>query len=150
MWYRYADKGFDILEEVAKKVSEMDPYDVDKHFELIKNINLPEMDEPLLKSEDELENRLNQVRKMALPISSYLRIYPQIYAYPKESDGVWHLLIYDPTDLKRIDDEKYHRDVATGITTDSPVSSVIQLAHEHFPTALIDHFDTEEEKLRDD
>lgn len=162
MWYKHADKGFDILEQVANQVSAMNPYDVDKHFKLMNDMydkEKQERDDYVEQSkdedtadwtEDQLIESINKLKENPMGMRDYLSLYPQIYLYPNNKSGRWHLLVYDPTNPRAMDDDKFHEEFKSEFPNDTNVDDVIQVVHQHYPTALIDHYDTEEEKRRDD
>ena len=151
MWYKYADKGFDVVEKIAEQVANMNPYDVQNHINIMMKADF-DLDSPLPRPGGDIEERLNSLKTMATPMRAYLSIYPQIYLYPNEASGRWHYLVYDPTDINSMADEtlRHHKEFKTNIPIDSDVDEVIQMTHKHYPTAIIDHYYTEEEKRRDD
>ena len=127
------------IENVARQVAEMDPYDPDQHFTLLSKLKKYE---PW-----NWENQLDAIGNLAAPHSHYNSIYPQTYIYPSTSMGIWRYLYFDPKQLKKLENPDYHEKLSTPFSIDTPISDVYQWIHKKYPHASIDHFSSEEEML---
>jgi len=142
VWYKAAT-SLNEIDEIAKTVSEMKPYDTHKHLKML--FQKPDL-HPF--DDDSIDDKIKALHDLAATSRNYLNLHPQIYLYPKESHDLWRYLLYDPKDLKRIDDPDYYQDLATPHNLSKSLEDVYDWAHSRYPTALIDHYLTEEEMLK--
>jgi len=147
MWYRNKHKyrishDLNEVDRIADIVSKMNPYTPQQHFDLLTK-PLPQISESA-----SVEERLKHIADNNF-IRIYNSIHPQIYIFPSESVGKWRYFLYDPKHLKRIMNEDYYETLTTPFNLDYPLEEVYSWCHKQYPTALIDHFDSEEEAIQD-
>jgi hypothetical protein len=141
VWYKTAT-SFDKIDEIAKIVSEMNPYDPLKHWGLL----VQKPDKPPF--QENIDDKLKPLYDMTSTSRNYLSIHPQIYIYPKKSHNRWRYLLYDPKDFQRMNDPGYYQDLATPIDLTANVEEVYDWLHSVYPTSLIDDYTSEEEMLK--
>lgn len=132
------------LEEIAQIIAKMNPYDTKKHFDLLASINPQRFEVDNLS----LDERLDMLSENMSGIRQYLEQHPQIYIFPQH--GQWRYALYDPMDLRQMHNEQYHQKLTSPFKANQPVAKVYEWLHKKYPTAMIDHFDTEEDFLRDE
>lgn len=141
MWYRKSN--LKIIDEIANKASAMQPYDAMEHVNLIGSYQ-PPIEIP---DDATIDDRIRLLHENTGLYRLYNEIHPQIYLYPRISSGFWWYLLFDPKDLKRIENPDFNRKLETPISVNEPVEVAMEWAHEKYPTALIDYIPTEEEML---
>ena len=98
---------------------------------------------------ESLDDRMQLFHENAEKSRNYLSVHPQIYLYPSSGQNVWRYLLFDPKHLKRMENQDYYENLSTPISIDNNLDIAVQYIHEKYPTALIDHYDSEEEMLKE-
>lgn len=142
MWYRFSN--LQVIDEIAQKVSQMQPYSAAEHFDLIDSYK-PQL--PPLPDNAGIDERVQKFIDAGEVFRAYHDIHPQIYAYPRKSTNTWWYLLFDPKDIKRMDNEDYHRKLDSEIPIEKSPLEVVDDLHKQYPTAMIDYFESEEEML---
>lgn len=141
MWFKFS-QSLKKVDDVARQVKTMNPYDPDRHFALLMNeTRIPDV------LPDTIEGRMDILHNNAAQFREYLDIHPQIYIYPSETIGMWRYLIFDPKNFRRMDNPDYHEKLTTPFPIETPYYKVQEWIHRKYPTAMIDMFASEEEML---
>ena len=137
MWYRFSQNTeLSKIDEMANLTRKMNPYHPLKHLNLISELGKQESS-PLDESAT-IDERLDRLHQEMTPLRDYHDIHPQVYVFPSIK-GTWHSMVFDPKNLKVLDDEDYHDIIDLRLPVDYvSEDEVIQYAHSRWPTATID------------
>lgn len=142
MWYKFAT-DLNEVDNMAERVRNMNSYNGAEHLNMLfEERKIPK--ELLPQDVNEALEVLGERSR------SYLSAHPQVYLYPSENQKVWKYLLFDPKDLRAMDNPDFHENLSTTVpASQNTLDDAIQWAHRKYPTALIDYYLTEEEMLRD-